>query len=427
MSLLFKEYCRFVPVADTTAAIPLKEEALNDLSEPVPGTLMVELEGIHAYPFHTRNYTRYMPEALKDSIPRWTNPYLKPLIKYHNDQDGKIIGRVYHTEYADHTSVEGAGGLLFTIAVPDQEAARDVQNRLLETVSIGVSANDVRCSVCGAHITDAAEGCPEGHKRGSMYDGQYCFWDIYAIDPKEISYVIVPSDPYAKNLRLYKIGEQDIQLAAADDGIQGVSLQEQTGGKNPTEMEKQLEEAKARIAELEAKLKEAEKPSEELTALKEENEKLKASVTEIQAALDKNKEAVTTAESAKAEADAALETAKAETEVLRKEKEEAEATGIQTQENFRAFITRILNDYRKIVGKAELKEEELKNRSMESLNDSIADLREEIGALKTVDIQEGKVPNPTLPPQDDKPSKTEHEYRDVKLAEGLEKLFRKLV
>ena len=432
MSLLLKEYCNFVPKKDEGADIPFKEASFSDLTEPVAGTLMVELEGIHAHPFHTRNYTRYMPEALKESVPRWTNPYLKPCIKFHNDQDGKIIGRCYHAEYTDQTSVEGAGGLIFTIAVPDQEAERDVLSRLLETVSIGVSASDVRCSVCGAHITDATEGCPNGHLRGSKYDEQYCFWDIYAIDPKEISYVIVPSDPYAKNIRTYRVGEKDIRLAAGNDGTgDGISLKENTGGNDPTEMdlEKQLKEAQARIAELEAKLKEAEAkgPEPDIEAVKAENAQLKESLANIQAELDKMKEANAVTEKAKTDADAIADKAKADAEVARQEKEAAEASGLKVQEAYRTFVSGMLNDLRTIAGKQGLKEEEIAGRSMESLQDSIKDIREEIVALRNIDFKEGDVPNPTIPPKDGKPGKTEQKHREVNLSEGIEKLFRSLV
>ena len=438
MSILLKEYGSFVPKKDEGAEISFKEGSFSDLTEPVAGTLMVDIEGIHSHPFHTRNFTRYMPGALKESVPRWTQPYLKPVIKFHNDQDGKIIGRVYHTEYTDHTSVEGAGGLIFTIAVPDHEAEHDVLSRLLETVSIGVSASDVRCSVCGAQITDATEGCPNGHIRGTKTeDGQYCFWDIYAIDPKEISYVIVPSDPFAKNIRTYRVGEKDIRLAAGDDGTQGVTLQEQTGGSHPTEMEleKQLQEAKARIEELEKQLKEAKGPEPaDIEAMKAENAQLKENIAKIQAELDTlkeagtaNKEALETAEKAKADADTALAAAQAETEVARQEKEAAEASGLQVQEAYRSFVTGMLNDLRKIAGKAELKEEDITGRSMESLQDAIKDIREEIVVLRNIDFKEGSVPNPTLPPKDGGPTKTEQKHREVDLSEGIEKLFRSLV
>lgn len=431
MSILLKEYGNFVPKKDEGAEISFKEGSFSDLTEPVAGTLMVDIEGIHSHPFHTRNFTRYMPGALKESVPRWMQPYLKPVIKFHNDQDGKIIGRVYHAEYTDHTSVEGAGGLIFTIAVPDHEAEHDVLSRLLETVSIGVSASDVRCSVCGAQITDATEGCPNGHIRGTKTeDGQYCFWDIYAIDPKEISYVIVPSDPYAKNIRTYRVGEKGIRLAAGDDGTQGLTLQEQTGGSHPTEMEleKQLQEAKARIEELEKQLKEAKGPEPaDVEAMKAENAQLKEEIEKIQAELNTlkesgaaDKEALATAEAAKTEAEAAVE-------VAQQEKETAEASGLKVQEAYRSFVAGMLNDLRKIAGKAELKEEEITTRSMESLQDAIKDVREEIVALRNIDFQEGSVPNPTLPPKDGGPTKTEQKHRDVDLSEGIEKLFRNLI
>ena len=63
-----------------------------------------------------------------------------------------------------------------------------------------------------------------------------------------------------------------------------------------------------------------------------------------------------------------------------------------------------------------------------SLNDSIADLRNEIASLKKVDLKEDlHVPNPVLPPKDNKPKKTEHDYRQTDLTEGLESLLRHIV
>ena len=119
--------------------------------------------------------------------------------------------------------------------------------------------------------------------------------------------------------------------------------------------------------------------------------------------------------------------AKAETEVIRQEKETAEASGLKVQEAYRSFVTGMLNDLRKIAGKSELKEEDLTNRAMESLQDSIKDVREEIVALRNIDFKEGSVPNPTLPPKDGGPTKTEQQHREVDLSEGIEKLFRSLV
>lgn len=433
MSLLLKEYCSFVPVKDEAAPIPLKEAAPTDIKEPSPGTLMADVEAIHAFPFSTQNYTRYMSKALKDSVPYWTSPYLRPVILHHNDQDGKTIGRIYHAEYTTKTSIDGVGGLIFTVAIPDKEAAEKVASRILETVSIGCSANDVRCSICGAQITSAEEGCPEGHTRGAVYEGETCYWDIYSITPKEVSYVIVPSDPYAKNIRTYHVGESGIKLAAADEGIKALNLKESNEGDNSNDMDlkKQLEEAKAKIAELEAALEAAkadQKPSEELEALKAENEKLNQTVAEIQAALDKLKEEKAALDAAKAEVDAALTDVKQEAEVLRKEKEEAEAQGISVQEAFHAFVAASVNDLRKAAGKVVLAEEELKKRSFDSLKDTVVDLREELNKAPEVNLKEGKVDNPTLPPPDGKPSKTDkNEDYSINLSEGIEELFRKLV
>ena len=67
-----------------------------------PDSLMVEIEAIHAYPHATRNFTRYMPKGLKNSVPSWTNPYNRPLIKHHNEENGKIIGRVLEAKYIEN-------------------------------------------------------------------------------------------------------------------------------------------------------------------------------------------------------------------------------------------------------------------------------------------------------------------------------------
>ena len=122
MSISIKEYCGVNNVLTTrdTKNISFKEAEGRDYFAPSPDTLMVEVEGIHAYPFHTRNYTRYMPDALKDSQTKWTTPYLKPLIKHHNDQNGEIIGRIYDATYSEKTSIDGVGGLYFTVSVPSK-------------------------------------------------------------------------------------------------------------------------------------------------------------------------------------------------------------------------------------------------------------------------------------------------------------------
>lgn len=164
-----------------------------------PDSIMVDIEGIHS--IITRNYTYYEPNCLKESVPYWTNPYGIPVIMHHKERDGVTIGRIKAAEYTDKQTRSGTPALIFTINVPDEEGKKAIKNGTLSTVSIGAIAHDVRCSICGANL--AEHGLCE-HEKGEMYDDKLCYWIIKKIEPKELSYVIVPSDKYAHNLRVYK-------------------------------------------------------------------------------------------------------------------------------------------------------------------------------------------------------------------------------
>lgn len=454
MAIALREYCGDNNIATIesnntkNAPIAFREAATSDMLAPEPDTLMVEVEGIHSYPFRTKNCTRYMKEALQNSQKKWTTPYLKPLIKHHNDQNGEIIGRIYDATYTEKTGVENAGGLLFTLSVPDEKAAKEVKNRILETVSIGVSANDVRCSICGASILDASEGCPHGHERGALYENEVCCWDIYDFEPKELSYVIVPSDVYAKNKRVYlaKEASKDQSIVnniteAAEDEIQVKNGDQQ----RQMDLEKQLAEAQAKVAELQAELAKAREEMytvEELNALTTEKEALEKRLAEIQALLDVKTKEVD-------ETQAKLVISEEKLAVASQEKDAAVEAGLAAQEQLRELACKTLNQYRKMSGRAELVEEELGKRSLDSILDSILDCVEDFNSgIKTVevkeqeeiqeteikeqeedveqklDVKEFDVPNPVAP-KNETPKKTEpnKDYLIVDLSEGLEKMF----
>lgn len=209
MALMIREYTgdKFIKTNEIKTPLNLTEATIetNVSDEAIdPNSLMVEIEGIHAYPHATRNFTRYMPKCLKNSISLWTTPYRRPLIKHHNEENGEIIGRICAAEYKTSKTLSGTPALVFTVNVPGEEAKKDVKNGILSTASIGVMAYDVRCSICGTHLEDGDE-CE--HERGREYTvngkKEVCYWDVYSMEPKELSYVIVPSDIYAKNTKIY--------------------------------------------------------------------------------------------------------------------------------------------------------------------------------------------------------------------------------
>lgn len=183
---------------DSTINLQEKSKMHNMLDD----SIMVDVEAIHS--ILTKNFTLYSPNALKESAPRWTEPYERPVIMHHNDEDGMIIGRVKKAKYTNKTPETEKPGLMLSLNISEKSGIEGVKSGRLLTVSIGANASDVRCSVCGKNI--AEEDCP--HQRGEIYDGKLCYWIVEKLgDPKEISYVIVPSDKYAKNVNIYSPNE----------------------------------------------------------------------------------------------------------------------------------------------------------------------------------------------------------------------------
>ncbi len=204
MALEVKEEVSAVIFYKNVNGIDMQESAAPALAfQPIssamsPDSIMVDIEGIHS--IVTRNFTYYTPECLKKSAPYWTTPYERPVIMHHNDRDGVQIGRVKVAEYLEETRAK-APGLLFTCNIGDEAGIKGVKNGTLSTVSLGAVIHKATCSICGQNI--AAEGECE-HQRGRKYDGKLCYWLMEEMEPKELSYVIVPSDRYANTVRIYK-------------------------------------------------------------------------------------------------------------------------------------------------------------------------------------------------------------------------------
>ena len=204
MALEVKEEVSAVIFYKNVNGMDMQEAAAPALAfQPVssamsPDSIMVDIEGIHS--IVTRNFTYYTPECLKKSAPYWTSPYERPVIMHHNDRDGVQIGRIKAAEYMESTRAKSPG-LLFTCNIGDEAGIKGVKNGTLSTVSIGAVIHKATCSICGQNI--AAEGECE-HQRGRKYDGKLCYWLMEDMEPKELSYVIVPSDRYANTVKIYK-------------------------------------------------------------------------------------------------------------------------------------------------------------------------------------------------------------------------------
>ena len=425
MSIEIREYNGFAnKVIDEKETLDLTEAVNTPICEPVMlGSLMAEIEGIHAGP--TRNFTRYTEKSLKDSVASWTKPYRRPMIKHHNEENGVTVGRICAVEYVPRNTRSGTPALVYTVNIPDKDAAEQAQDGRLDTVSIGVIGLDVRCSICGHNI--AKQGPCEEHDKGNLYGGQLCYWDVHKFEAKELSYVIVPSDPYTKTLRTYRADNKTaaVQLAANLEGDTDMTLKEELEQLKASQIELTekatadavvLTESQTKVTELETLVSTQDVQVTEAAA---EITVLKASLAEVTENLAKSVVELT---EAKTLLDAATETCVTE-KALR---EAAETATAEAKQKSRISLTETVNKLRAAQGETELGEVELAERSNESLSDNVKDLVE---SLKKVQLPV-LVGNPTLGESEQIQGRNVKERNlpsNINLEEGLTSLFADII
>ena len=290
MAIEIKEYVGFSSSQPTNHSGIIVQESVAATATPQqmisPNSLMVEIEGIHSDVL-TINCTKYSEECLKKSIPYWTSPYEKAVIMHHNDEDGQIIGRVKKAEMID-SKRSGTPAINFTCNIGDENGIKGIKNGTLATVSIGAVAYDVRCSICGENVAI----CDCEHEKGHVYDGKLCYWTIEEMEPREVSYVILPSDKYAQTMKVYKPGKKELKesvevrkkmsvcdaiLKQLTEGVDDevvkdkVVIDEEVKGKKDEDEKKEAEEKPVVDEEKEDKVEE--EKDEEKTEEKEEEEK----------------------------------------------------------------------------------------------------------------------------------------------------------
>lgn len=380
MAMIIREYIDgnfYHEITESTESSDITENIDDEISDGIdmteadsqhnidPDSIMVDIEGIHGAPFVTRNFTRYMPKCLKKSVPSWTKPYRKPLIKHHNDENGEIIGRICDARYKESGTLSGTPAIEFTVNVPGK-AKEDVKNGLLETTSIGAIAHDVRCSICGQQLAGGEE-C--SHERGVKYGSEVCTWDIYSMEAKELSYVIVPSDIFSKNINVYPATKSKSSSKLTENLDKNINAK--------GEYEESMADNKNTDAE---KIASLEKDIKDLKQAKETAESSIADLTNAKTDLE-----------AKV---AALEGEKTQLETQCRESEELK-TALETEladakAEIRENLMQMVQFMRKVGGKTELSKETLESRSTESLKDSIVDMKEDflVSAKNGIDTKE---------------------------------------
>ena len=440
-------------------------ENFNEIGPISKDSIIQFIEGIHVGP--TRNFTWYTEEALESSVSTWTKPYQRPLIMHHNEKDGKTIGRILSVEYITRNTRSGTPALSFVCNVPDKDGKEQILDGRLKTVSIGVIAHDVRCSVCGEQIElDEYGSSVCGHDRGCEYEGETCYWMIYKMEAKELSYVIVPSDIYAHNTKTMKSEDylkttktnKDFKesLINLNEGVTNMSVENKNltegqiidetvkDGEEITqkpeakeeekapEVNKKEESKKESKEESKEEKKESETPEvdpkdkeiEELKAKIEKIETEKESVTKELVALKKELE-----DSVKKVEEITVELNSKETE-LKQEVELKEAVEKELENaklEIRESKENELNSLRRSLNKPVLVKEALTARSDESLRDAICDLKEELeGIANLKNVQ--KANDPTILSEKNennvKPNVKESKtVGNINVAEGLTDIF----
>lgn len=398
MAIEIKEYVDFKSSKPTqNIGIVMQESAAVAIPQQMisPDSLMVEIEGIHSDVL-TINCTQYSKKCLEKSIPYWTDPYEKAVIMHHNDEDGQIIGRVKKAEMID-SKRSGTAAINFTCNIGDETGIKGIKNGTLSTVSIGAVAYDVRCSICGCNVAESV--CE--HKKGCTYDDELCYWIVEDMEPREVSYVILPSDKYAQTMKVYKPGKKDLkesvevieemsvrdelfktitESVVEDDQVEvkeKVEVDEEV--KEEKEVKDEKKEDKVEEAKEEEEVKEEEKEAEE----EEEKEEPKQEEEKKDEEVEQEEENKEEEDSNKDDRDAIINELKEELKELKdelkevkqqlketkkmKESVELELAGYKVQE--KVNVARKIKELKESIGiECEDAEEIAKNNSINELN-----------------------------------------------------------
>lgn len=433
MPIVFREYLDNTPIYVKTKKNTINlNEAYNEDSDPIsPDSIMQDIEGIHVGP--TRNFTRYREEALDSSIPSWTKPYQKPLIMHHNEKDGKTIGRVVSVVKKTVNTRSGTPALVFTCNVPDPEGIKGIKDGRLKTVSVGVIAHDARCSICGKPIELDENGVNIScqHIRGEEYDGETCYWDIYDMEAKELSYVIVPSDIYAHNLRTYSPNVKKLNSINENLNLnEGMDINMSNQKKSKEEDEKKNEDPIVNPKDDTEKDVQTQTDDESEKAnggtkgtddKDKEIEDLKAEKIKLEKDLASAKETIKELKIKVADAVLEKDNAAKELNTEKELRQAADSKNVSLQKDLKESAIERLNLVRQSLGKGIVAKESLEKRTLDSIKDSLIDLTEEFNAsFKVKNIQEAADPTLSNPSGVDTNKKTDINVKESKTLSNKE-------
>ena len=358
-------------------------------SSSFQNSLIVTADVIHA--ITTDNYTHYSKEQLRRSLASWTKPYEKPVLTHHNIYNGEPIGRTKSAQWMD-AGKDGTPCIRVTAEITDQDAIKKIRDGRYKTISVGGSAESVRCSICNQDLTE--DWCE--HDRGHVYENKVCVWILEDLEWDEWSFVNRPADTSAG---LNDFTDKTTYQQSQGDGSnlstgRSMSLifQHSKGG-SPMKLEEQVAQLTTQNQSLQNEINENKTV---ISSMTEETKVLKQDVstkeTELTAIKEEKNSLETKLQESTVQAEG-LNTKISEFETtvttLTEEKTALEAECVQLKEQIHMqLVTRVVEA--KIASgriKTEDKEAEITEhakRSDDSLKDCLTDMQMESATTQTI-------------------------------------------
>lgn len=473
-----------------------KKLVFSDSGEVKSGTsLICSVPASHAGTLI--NNRIYPPDKMRKGVKSWTTPYKKPVLTNH-DEDSDPIGRVINAKYTktaramdgkDYQPIlkatDGYGYVDLTLKITDPEAIQKVMDGRYETVSVRMSTDHAFCSVCN---TDWADEGPCEHMPGKKYDGKLAYMTTGDLTYREVSFVNIPADEFAKvegatfedhgdmepvGVSVYANNAEEKILCDMNDDKQsnlydylrdvydeeedvvahlidksskedGKSKEDQMSNEKDLTRDQLIEMDSVKELIQEAKDEASKECEDQLKQLKEECEKMSenSDCSELQKQLDEATEKLDAAIDAQTALSKEKEALADERDGLKSEleKRDAERTTILDENVSLNSELHKLNAERLFDLKAELskpdvagiktiedrekKVEEFAQRSIESLKDQIGDLVIEKTAAPDAIKPQAEVENPGVEHEDSGEIKDTSKSKKESKTETLDRLFK---
>lgn len=202
-------------------------------------SVTVRMEATHSGKPNGNNWI-YTPNAMMAGHKTFVSPVFRPVVLEHKE-DSKTLGRVVDAKYVSYDNApkhlersvdrsylrdykkfmlsplyknkdfKGLGYIELTAKITDEESIKRILDNQYGFVSVGGSAHQAYCSICGSK-KGMKSSCD--HVRGAKYNGETCYYIGDSISFDHISYVATPADKNATStlIRDSKANESHFQI-----------------------------------------------------------------------------------------------------------------------------------------------------------------------------------------------------------------------